>query len=127
MELLNQTCSPQAGNLEEQDSKEASHLAYAGWVYPAFLKWAFNGKTRCETKRHRTPLSLSRSDLTVRRKPMAQETEVAAKERINRKISVFTETVGEILLYPLGGHSALWATTCLLKAPAVAACAVIWH
>lgn len=75
MELLIQTCSPQAGNPEEQDSREiASQLACAGWVYPAFLKWAFNGKTQCETKTRRTPPSLSKSDLTVRRKPTAQET-----------------------------------------------------
>lgn len=79
MELLNQTCSPQAGNPEELDSRETSKLACARWVYPAILKWAFNGKIQCETKSHRTPLSLSRSDLTIR-KSMAQETEVAAKE-----------------------------------------------
>lgn len=79
VELLNQTCSPQAVNLEEQDSRESSQLACAGWVYPAFLKWTFNGKIQCETKIHRIHLSLSRSDLTIRRKPTAQETEVAAR------------------------------------------------
>lgn len=45
VELLNQTGSPQAGKTEDQDRKETGQLACAGWVYSAFKKWGFNGKT----------------------------------------------------------------------------------